>query len=343
MPFNRFLQYLIIFLIATAVSYFITPAVSWIARSFKILDLPAKNKLHKKPTPRLGGAAIFIAYYIALYLTRNLNSSSGIIIVGGFLVLILGILDDVFKVPAIAKFIYIAIVAFILIKHGVVAGLFGRLFFLNVFITLLWIVGVTSAFNAVDNMDGLASGLGAIAAITFFVIAVRTLQWQWAALTVSLAGALLGFLRHNFNLAKIFMGDSGSLFLGFTLAAIGLKGEWSEHSVKASIVPILVLGVPIFDLTYIVIRRWIEGTVKGVLQAIAFCAKDHLSHRLVSIGFSQRISVLFIYLIAVSVSIGAIVLQNTAKWDAVLLVLQFILIFIIVMILLSITKKRIKV
>ncbi|MEK6732135.1 MAG: MraY family glycosyltransferase [Candidatus Omnitrophota bacterium] len=339
MSFNRFSQYLIIFLIALLVSYFITPVVAWMARTFKILDLPAKNKIHKKPTPRLGGLAIFIAYYLSLYLTKNLNSSSGIIIIGGMLVLVLGILDDIFKVPAIIKFIYIVILSFILIKYGLVAGLFGKLFLFNVFITLLWIVGVTSAFNAVDNMDGLAVGLGAIAAVTFFVIAVRTLQWEWAALTVALAGALLGFLRYNFNSAKIFMGDSGSLFLGFTLAAIGLKGEWSTNSMKASIVPILVLGVPVFDLSYIVIRRWLEGTAKGVLKAIAFCAKDHFSHRLLSIGFSQRISVLFIYLIAITVSIEAIVLQNTAKLDAVLLVSQFILIFIIVSVLLSITKR----
>jgi len=226
-----------------------------------------------------------------------------------------------------------------MIKFGLSVSLFGKLFYINFFITLLWIVGITSAFNAVDNMDGLAGGLGAIAAITFFIIAIRTSQWGWASLAIALSGALFGFLRYNFYPAKIFMGDSGSLFLGFTLAALGLKGEWSTNPVKASIIPILVLGVPIFDLTYLVIRRWIEGTAKGLINAITFCAKDHCSHRLLNIGLSHKLSAMFLYLIAICVSIGAIVLQNARKWDAALLLLQFVLIFITILILLNLTKK----
>lgn len=336
---SRFLQYLVVFLIALGISYFVTPIIARLARTFKILDKPAKNKLHKKPIPRLGGLAIFIAYFLSLLITGNLDSSSGIIIIGGTAVLALGILDDIFKVPAVIKFIFIAILTYMLARQGLAVSLFGRFFYLNLFITLLWIVGVTSAFNAVDNMDGLSGGLGAIAAITFFIIAIRTFQWGWAALAVALCGALLGFLRYNFNPAKIFMGDSGSLFLGFTLASLGIRGEWSTNAIKASIIPILVLGVPIFDLAYIVIRRWTEGTARGVVNAITFCAKDHLSHRLLTLGFKQRISVLFIYLIAICVSIGAIVLQNAPRWDAALLLLQFVLIFIIVLILIGITKR----
>ena len=336
---GRVVEYFTVFLIALVISYFITPVIARLARAFKILDRPAKNKLHKKPTPRLGGLAIFIAYFFSLLVTKNLDSFAGIIIFGGIAVLLLGILDDIFKVPAVIKVIFITILTFILAREGLIVTLFREAFYLNLFITLLWIVGVSSAFNAVDNMDGLAGRLGAIAAITFFIIAFRTSQWGWAALTVALCGALLGFLRYNFNPAKIFMGDSGSLFLGFTLAAISIRGEWSTNAIKASIIPILVLGVPIFDLAYIVIRRWMEGTAKGIIEAITFCAKDHLSHRLLKLGFKQRISVLFIYLIAICVSIGAIVLQNAARWDAVLLLLQFILIFGVVSILISITKR----
>ncbi|MBL7198466.1 MAG: undecaprenyl/decaprenyl-phosphate alpha-N-acetylglucosaminyl 1-phosphate transferase [Candidatus Omnitrophica bacterium] len=337
--FSRFSHYFVVFLVALVISWFITPVIANLAKRLRVLDVPEKNKLHKKATPRLGGIAIFVAYFISLLVTKNLNSNCGVIIVGGMSVLLLGTLDDVFKVPAVIKFIFITILTFFLVKQGILVSLFGKLFFLNFLLTLLWIVGVTSAFNAVDNMDGLAGGLGAIAAITFFIIALRTSQWEWATLAIALCGALLGFLRYNFSPAKIFMGDSGSLFLGFTLALIGIKGEWSTNSIKASIIPILVLGVPIFDLAYIVIRRWTEGTAKGVIKAITFCAKDHLSHRLLSLGYKQRVSVLFIYLIAICVSIGAIVLQNAAKGDAVLLFFQFILIFITIIILISITKK----
>lgn len=339
MSVNRFSQYLLVFFISLAISYFVTPIIAKLAKIFGILDVPAKNKIHREPTPRLGGLAIFIAYFFSLLLTKNLNYSNEAIVIGGAAVLVLGFLDDIFKVPAVIKFFYILILTFILAGQGLTVNLFVKLFYLNLFITLLWIVGTTSAFNAVDNMDGLSGGLAAIASIAFFIIAIRTSQWEWAFLTIALCGALLGFLRYNFSPAKIFMGDSGSFFLGFTLAAIGIRGEWSANSVKASIIPVLVLGVPIFDLSYLVIRRWIEGTAKGVMNAITFCAKDHLSHRLVSLGLTQKISVLFIYLIAVCVSIGAIVLQSAAQWDAVLLFLQFILIFVTVLILISITKK----
>lgn len=333
-------QYLRVFLIALIASYFITPLVAWLARVLKILDLPARNKLHKKLTPRLGGLAIFAAYFFSLSITQNLNSASGIIVLGGLAVLILGILDDIFRVSAVIKLVFIIGLTYLLTRQGLVVDLFKQVFYVRFLITLFWIVGVTSAFNAVDNMDGLAAGLGTIAAITFFIIAIRTTQvGGWATLTVALAGALLGFLRYNFHPAKIFLGDSGSLFLGFTLASIGLRGEWSNNPIKASIIPVLVLGVPIFDLAYIVIRRWIEGTAKGLIKAITFCAKDHLSHRLVSLGLKQYISVMFIYLIAICVSIGAIVLQNAPRWDAVLLFFQFVLIIITILILISITKR----
>lgn len=339
MTFSLFYRYSTVFLTALGISYIVTPAVAKLARVLGILDLPAENKLHKEPTPRLGGMAIFIAYFISLLLTDNLNYSNGLIIFGGAAILLLGMLDDIFRVPAVIKLLYILILTFMLARHGLAVTLFGKIFYLNLFITVLWMVGLTSALNAVDNMDGLAGGLGLISSIAFFIIALRTLQLGWVTLTLALSGALLGFLRYNFNPAKIFMGDSGSLFLGFTLAAIGLKGEWSTNPVKASIIPVLVLGVPILDLAYILIRRWIEGTAKGVVKAIAFCAKDHLSHRLVSLGLTQRVSVLFIYLIAICVSIGAIVLQNAAQLDAVLLFLQFVLIFITVILLINITKK----
>jgi UDP-GlcNAc:undecaprenyl-phosphate GlcNAc-1-phosphate transferase len=336
---SRFLQYIIVFLIALLVSYFITPLIARLATTLKIVDRPARNKFHKKTTPRLGGVAIFIAYFVSLFLTKNLDFHSGIIVLGGAAIMLLGVLDDIFRVPAVIKLLFIAILTYILATEGVVLALFKDLFYLRLLITLLWIVGVTSAFNAVDNMDGLAGGLAAISALTFFIISIRTLQWEWSVFAIALFGALLGFLRHNTHPAKIFMGDSGSLFLGFTLASLAIKGGWSTNPIKASIIPILVMGVPIFDLGYIVIRRWMDGTTKGFVNAITFCAKDHFSHRLVKIGLGQKTSVLFIYLIAICSSIGAIVLQNAPKWDGVLLFLQFILIFITVLLLLNITKR----
>lgn len=332
-------NYVVIFLASFLLSYLITPLVGFIATAFKIIDKPAKNKLHAKSTPRLGGVAMFISYSVPVLLINGFDHGARTILLGGFLILIIGIFDDIRRVSAVYKLILIFTVTLLLARQGIGLKLFHDLPAINFFFTLLWVAGVTSAFNAVDNMDGLAAGLALISTAAFFIIALRTSQWALAGLSVALIGSTLGFLRYNFHPAKIFMGDSGSLFLGFTLASLGVMGEWSVNPVKASIVPILVLGVPVFDLVYIVIRRWLDGVTKGIIEAITFCAKDHLSHRLISLGLNQRKAALFIYLISICSSIGAIVLQNAAKMDAILLFIQFILTFMTVLLIISLTRQ----
>jgi len=331
--------YAVIFLSSLLLSYFITPLIGFIATKLKIIDEPAKNKFHKKPTPRLGGVAIFISYSVPLILINGFDHGAGTILLGGFLILAIGVVDDIRRVSAIYKLIFIFIVTLLLARQGIGLKIFHDLPAVSFLLTLLWVAGVTSAFNAVDNMDGLAGGLALISAATFFMIALRTSQWALAGLSIALVGSTLGFLRHNFHPAKIFMGDSGSLFLGFTLASLGFMGEWSENPVKASIIPILVLGVPVFDLAYIVIGRWLDGVTKSVVEAITFCAKDHLSHRLIILGLSYKAAILFIYLVSICISIGAVVLQNAAKADAILLFIQFILTFMTILIIINLTKK----
>lgn len=336
---ERLWNYVVIFLLSLLLSYFVTPLVGFIATAFKVIDEPAKNKFHKKPTPRLGGVAIFIGYSVPLILINGFDGGARTILLGGFLILIIGILDDIRRVSAVYKLIFIFIVTLLLAGQGIGLRLFHDLPAVNFLLTLLWVAGVTSAFNAVDNMDGLAAGLALISAVTFFIIALRTSQWALAGLSAALIGSTLGFLRHNFHPAKIFMGDSGSLFLGFTLASLGFMGEWSENPVKASIIPILVLGVPVFDLTYIVIGRWLDGVTRGIVEAITFCAKDHLSHRLMLLGLNYKMAILFIYLISICISIGAVVLQNAEKVDAILLFIQFILTFSAVLMIINLTRK----
>lgn len=332
-------NYVVIFLASFLLSYLITPLVGFIATAFKIIDKPAKNKLHAKSTPRLGGVAMFISYSVPILLINGFDHGARTILLGGFLILIIGIFDDIRRVSAVYKLILIFTVTLLLARQGIGLKLFHDLPAINFFFTLLWVAGVTSAFNAVDNMDGLAAGLALISAATFFIIALRTSQWALAGLSAALIGSTLGFLRYNFHPAKIFMGDSGSFFLGFTLASLGVMGEWSVNPVKASIIPILVLGVPIFDLVYIVIRRWLDGVTKGIIDAITFCAKDHLSHRLIFLGLNQKRAALFIYLVSICISIGAVVLQNAAKADAILLFVQFVLTFATILLIISLTRQ----
>lgn len=336
---ERLWDYSIIFLASLLLTYLITPLVGFAATAFKIIDKPAKNKLHTKTTPRLGGTAIFIGYSVPIILMNGFDHGAKTILLGGFLILIIGIFDDIRRVSAVYKLIFIFAITLLLAKQGIGLKLFHGFPVMSFFLTLLWVAGVTSAFNAVDNMDGLAGGLAFISAAAFFIIATRTAQWALAGLSAALMGSTLGFLRYNFHPAKIFMGDSGSLFLGFTFASLGVMGEWSVNPVKASIIPILILGVPIFDLAYIVIRRWLDGVTKGIIEAITFCAKDHLSHRLIFLGLNYRMAVLFIYLISICGSIGAVVLQNAAKSDAILLFVQFVLTFATILIIISLTRK----
>jgi UDP-GlcNAc:undecaprenyl-phosphate GlcNAc-1-phosphate transferase len=203
---------------------------------------------------------------------------------------------------------------------GVQLNLTG-LFLVDLFLTWLWIVGVTSAFNGIDNMDGLASGVAVIVSGMYVAIALDThfeagtetsLSW-FGLLAAGLVGANLGFLLYNFKPAKVFMGDSGSFFLGFTLAALGVMGEWGDSRVVACTIPALILAVPIFDFAYILVARILQGQTRTVREVIEHCAQDHLSHRLVWLGFTQRRAVLFIYLMAFVLGLAGIMLRNSTR------------------------------
>lgn len=191
----------------------------------------------------------------------------------------------------------------------------------NLLLTIVWIVGVTSAFNGIDNMDGLASGIAVIVSGMYLAIALdsyyqagteTSLSW-FGLLAAGLIGANLGFLIYNFKPAKVFMGDSGSFFLGFVLSALGVMGEWNTQPAIAAMIPILILGVPIFDFAYIIIVRLIRGETKTLREVIEHYAPDHLSHRLVWFGFSQRKSVFFIYIMCFVLGVSGLQLRNSAS------------------------------
>ncbi|MEK7448210.1 MAG: MraY family glycosyltransferase [Planctomycetota bacterium] len=342
---SHLVQYLQIFLIALAVSYLATFLVKWLTRRLGIIDKPGPEKIHAKPVPRLGGVAIFLGFIISVLVfgQNDFNWPPRIfgagLLIGSTLTLLIGIIDDIKRVPAIVKLLVLFAVTFILAAYGVILN-FPLPHVVNLILTLLWLVGVTSAFNAIDNMDGLASGLAFIAATAYLVVAIQTYQWTWGILAVALMGANLGFLFHNFHQASIFMGDSGSFFLGFTLAALGMMGGWSSHPVKASIIPLIILGVPLFDFAYIVITRQKKKLTKTITEIVNYTGHDHLSHRLNRLGLNMRQTVLFVYLIALALSLGAVILRNTSHWEALLLLGQFFLVMIIIIILMGLSVRN---
>ncbi|NPA90858.1 MAG: undecaprenyl/decaprenyl-phosphate alpha-N-acetylglucosaminyl 1-phosphate transferase [Chloroflexi bacterium] len=272
---------------ATPIAQRLAPKLGWV-------DRPAARKMHKVPTPLLGGIAIYLAFFVALILFGNKFYIRQVvsIFVGATIVSLLGLWDDRRHLPASVKLMGQLVAASLLIFTGVHVRLF-RTPWLDVPITLLWIVGLTNALNLLDNMDGLAGGIATIAASHFTLLATMSGQYLVGALAAALVGACLGFLIYNFNPARIFMGDSGSLFLGFLLAALGIKLRFPNNVyIVTWMVPVLVLGVPIFDTTLVFISRVRRGQ-----NPLTTPGKDHVSHRLVRMGFSPREAVLILYLV----------------------------------------------
>jgi len=339
-------SFTLIFIIALVLSSALAAVTILVCRRLGLLDKPGPGKVHERPTPRLGGPAIWIAMTLTLVLTcahreKEFANIFYAICGGGLLVLLIGVWDDVRGVNAIIKLIGLALATLIMATQGVTTSLCVALplsdslkHVLEYVVTLLWVVGVVSAFNAIDNMDGLAGGIAFIAACLFAFVGAQTGQFPFMVVSLALAGAVLGFLLLNRPPAHIFLGDSGAFMLGYTLAAIGALGGWSTHPIKAALVPVLVLSVPLFDLGYIILARWLSGTTKGIGQAITYRGQDHLSHRLVALGFDKVDAVLFILVLSLGVGIMAVSMRNSLPVEAILLTLSagitYLLLFIVI-------------
>jgi len=271
-----------------------TPLVRYIALQLGILDHPSARKIHRAPVPLMGGAAIYIAFIAALALWGErsyVNEVVGIF-VGATLVSLVGALDDSRGVGSYFKLLFQVVAACILVFSGVQVRLFDG--FLDIVLTLFWVVGVTNAFNLLDNMDGLSSGVATISAAFFTLLAAMSDQYLVGTLAAALCGACIGFLVYNWNPARVFMGDTGSLFIGFLLAAVGINLRFPANTASITwMIPILVLALPIFDTALVCISRLRRGK-----NPLTTAGKDHVSHRLALQTGSQREAVLLCYLIA---------------------------------------------
>lgn len=260
------------------------------------VDLPSQRKIHQHPIPRLGGVAIYSAFILALLLFGQrfyIRQLIGIL-VGATLVSGLGLWDDRHSLTAWTKLAGQFVAAGTLITSDVQVQAVHSQPALNVLITILWVVGITNAINFLDNMDGLSAGITATAAAFFLLLAAMSGQYLVGILAAGLLGACLGFLIYNVNPASIFMGDSGTLFLGFMLAAVGIKLRFPANADLITwMVPVLVLALPIFDTTLVTVSRLRRG-----LNPLTTPGLDHTSHRLVALGFTQREAVLILCLIS---------------------------------------------
>lgn len=259
-------QYIIIFSITLAISWLLTPIVRTFSERAGILDHPNHIKRHNKPIARAGGLAIFLAFQVGLvYLIINdgiIVKELTAIVAGGVLSVLLGFWDDIKGIYYLEKFLLQAAVALVLVFSGVRVGFLPV--YLSIPVTLFWIIGVTNAVNLQDGMDGLAAGIACLAGLAFFTIGLIQGNAVLSLLSLALSGSCLGFLRFNFPPASIFMGDSGSMFLGYVLSILGVLSIQKSESFVSLFIPVLILGVPIFDTIASMVRRLAKG--KGMFD-----------------------------------------------------------------------------
>lgn len=321
------------FLLALLASLFLTPLLRRAALWMGFVDTPQPHKLHKEPVALLGGVGIYLSFALAVVAAGGLQPPLVGLLLGGTFLLFLGLIDDRQGMSPWVKLIGQTIAAAIAVASGIqISFLLSPS--LNIPLTVFWIVGIINAFNLLDNMDGLSAGMTFISASTFAVLAGRYVelgpeQIPTSLASAALAGSCLGFLKYNKKPATIFMGDAGSMVLGYILAAVAALGSWKSPTTPTSIlIPLLVLAYPIFDTTFVVLRRFWEG--RPIFQG----GKDHTSHRLVSLGLGELEAVLLIYLFALCHALTAVLVSSvTFRLSLVALAVSAMVLFIFGMIL----------
>ncbi len=322
------------FFVSIGVVLIITPGVIFLAEKTGAVDKPDERKVHKKPIPRIGGIGIFLAFILSMIIIgimvnlgrQNLHEVRGLLI-SGTLMFLVGIIDDYKNLPAKIKLLgQILAAAVLVIGYNVrvdfVTDPFGDYIYLEwlaIPATIFWLVGLTNTVNLIDGLDGLAAGVCGLAASTIFLVALEQNFFVITILTAAIAGAAFGFLFYNTNPARIFMGDSGSLFLGYMLAGISIIGAMKSAATIALVVPILALGIPILDTTFAIIRRYLGG------QPIFKPDKGHLHHRLLRLGFTQRQAVFLMYVISAMLGLSAIALTEVNGKIAILILIAVVI------------------
>lgn len=333
---------IIAFLLAAAIVFVITPTVGSIARLVGAMDEPNSRKIHEDPVPRLGGLAIFFGFIIPALLFLELSDQMKGVLVGASIITLVGAIDDLRNTTVLVKLSGQLLAAAALVAYGVRIDYFtlpmvGEVhpdLLISVPLTLFWVVALVNIVNFIDGMDGLAAGVCTIAAGTFAIIALHLGRADAGILAAILAGTTLGFLRHNFFPASIFMGDSGSMLLGFVLAAVTVNGVVKSVAAVTLVLPLLILGVPIFDLSFAILRRIKNG------RSIFKPDRGHLHHRLFNIGFSQRRAVLVLYAWTTMMSSVALSMQFAPTLVTAILAVVAIGVSLYLVYLLEILKIR---
>ena len=321
--------------VAFLISFSTTPAVIAFANKIKAIDVPKdERRVHKKPIPLIGGLAIFYGFIISVLCFAVIDRPTMGILCGSVIMVTIGVIDDMRNLNAKVKLIFQILAALIVVYFGIEIQHIGNPFhawfgpeYINlglwsIPLTIIWIVGVTNAVNLIDGLDGLAVGVSSIASVALLSLTLLSQNLNAAIITAALAGAGFGFLPYNFNPAKIFMGDTGSTFLGFVLACISVQGLMKMYAIISFAVPVLILGLPIFDTVFAIIRRIAKK------KPIMSPDRGHLHHRLIDMGFSQKQTVGILYTLTSLLCLTAVVM---ALKDALRgLILVFAVLFVLI-------------
>ena len=332
--------------VAFAAAFAAVPIVRGYALWRGVLDQPSPRKLQAVPTPLLGGLGVYFAFALTVLFNFSFSRELKGVALGATAVVVVGILDDLLDLPASVKLAGQLGAAVIAISWGVTLHVApnwmpGCVWF-NVALTLLWFITVTNAVQFLDGMDGLAAGLGAIAGVFFSITAIQTGQRFLTFLSAALVGACLGFLPYNFRPggARIFLGDGGASFIGFTLAGLAVMGDWAENGLVGLLTPTLILGVPLFDIAFVGTVRVVTGKVHGVREWLAYAGRDHIHHRFEALGFSRPRSVFLIFSISTTLGLSAMLLERATPSQAVLILLQAICVLMLIAVLETVGRGR---
>ena len=317
--------------ISLILSFALVPLVKKIALKVDALDYPNNRKVHTMPTPRLGGIGIVVSFYVGIFIVFGFTQTAVSIIFPSIFVVLAGILDDIFTIsPKLKLFLqFMAALVFVsfggnhIISFFMVEGQPLPLNELSLVITVLWLIGASNAVNLIDGLDGLAGGVSLISSLSLGLLCILIGNNTYGIVTFILAASILGFLKYNFYPASIFMGDTGALFLGFILGELAILGALKGATFISFMLPILILGIPILDTVWSILRRALSG--KPIMNA----DENHLHHRLLNRGFSHRQTVLFIYCISAILGVTAVLVSGISTINMVIVVVAVVLIILL--------------
>lgn len=318
--------------LAVVVAFASTPLVKQFARTVGAIDVPLdERRMHKTPVARLGGLAIFFGFLVSVLLFCELNTELQGMLFGAVIIVVLGCVDDVLRLPAWIKLVVQIAAALVPVLMSesfrittlsnplpFIGGPYIHLGIFSVPVSVVWIVAITNAVNFIDGLDGLALGVSVISSVCLLLLTVITGEPNLALIMAALVGGCIGFLPYNMNPAKMFMGDTGATFLGFIMATVSIQGLFKSYALISFAVPFLILGLPIFDIVVSVFRRLSKGQSPGTAD------RSHIHHRLIDMGFSQKQAVSILYVISAILGLSAVILTTSGEIKTIVFLLAVI-------------------